>query len=404
MHTHQDSLEQPKSGQVTELFPYAMPFRAAQVIALLIILLCGVAAVGAVIIDWPETVNAPFVLLPETGADPIQSPFDGVLVTVEAGTQKEVEAGAVLFTIRSRHIQELVAERNTLDRDLAALVQRRDAADETHTINRGLQDAEIAQREKEVSYRKQHLAVYEDVLGRMEALNAKGLSSSVELLGHRLGYAEAQRDSALAGEQLKASKLALSRLDATHKQSLDEINMEEKRLTVQREGITSQLQDVSDDVAVVRSPCRGIILSVARKRVGDVVAVGQELCQIAQLDAPTRAHLQLEERGIALLRAGQHAKLLFEAFPYQRFGVVEGTLTWLSPTVVVSDRDQEQDNFVAVVTPVQDTIGLGNKSQALRAGMRGEARIQVGRRTLIEYAFEPLRRLRENMRDQDISR
>ena len=34
----------------------------------------------------------------------------------------------------------------------------------------------------------------------------------------------------------------------------------------------------------------------------------------------------------------------------------------------------------------------------MRVGMRGEARIVVGSRALIEYAFEPVRQLRENMR------
>jgi hypothetical protein len=29
--------------------------------------------------------------------------------------------------------------------------------------------------------------------------------------------------------------------------------------------------------------------------------------------------------------------------------------------------------------------------------MRGQARVVVGRRTMIEYAFEPIRQLRENM-------
>jgi hypothetical protein len=41
-----------------------------------------------------------------------------------------------------------------------------------------------------------------------------------------------------------------------------------------------------------------------------------------------------------------------------------------------------------------------NKSKVQpRVGMRGEARIVVGRRTLIEYAFEPIRQLRENIRE-----
>jgi hypothetical protein len=34
----------------------------------------------------------------------------------------------------------------------------------------------------------------------------------------------------------------------------------------------------------------------------------------------------------------------------------------------------------------------------LRVGMRGDAHIIVGGRTLIEYAFEPIRQLRESMK------
>ena len=164
---------------------------------------------------------------------------------------------------------------------------------------------------------------------------------------------------------------------------------------VQLDGLNTRLKDVSDDLVTVRSPYRGIILSVARKRVGDVVSVGQELCQIAPADAPARAHLQLEERGMALLREGQSAKLLFEAFPYQRFGVVHGELTWLSPAALPGS---DEGRFVAQVTPEKNHIGA---DQPLRVGMGGKARINVGRRTLIEYVFEPLRSLRENMRDQE---
>jgi hypothetical protein len=46
--------------------------------------------------------------------------------------------------------------------------------------------------------------------------------------------------------------------------------------------------------------------------------------------------------------------------------------------------------------PIQ--IGRAPLECPLRAGMTGTARIQAGRRTLIEYAFEPLRQLRENVR------
>jgi hypothetical protein len=36
--------------------------------------------------------------------------------------------------------------------------------------------------------------------------------------------------------------------------------------------------------------------------------------------------------------------------------------------------------------------------QAVRVGMTGEARITTGSNALIEYAFEPIRQLRENLK------
>ena len=399
MSTHGNTLQDAKSGRVTELFPYEMPFRAARAIAGILLLLFSAIALAAVLIDYPETVKAPFVLLPASGADPIQSPFDGVVEEVRVATGGQVKKGEVLYVVRSPRIQELAAALRALEKDRDALAQQKVSAADTYRINREIQEAEIVQREKEADYREEYLLVYRDVNARIEKLGQEGLSSSIEVLTHQLGHAEAQRDAALAGEAYKMAQLALSRLDAEHKQEQERLENEESRIGVQIEGLSSQLKGASGELAHLSAPCDGTIVSVARQRVGDVVSVGQELCQIAPGGAPPLAHLQLEERGMARLREGQPVKLLFEAFPYQRYGVVDGALTWLSPAAIMSDGE---DRFIAHVTPELLEIGVGKKARPLRAGMRGEARIQVGRRTLIEYAFEPIRVLRENMRAQQI--
>jgi hypothetical protein len=45
-----------------------------------------------------------------------------------------------------------------------------------------------------------------------------------------------------------------------------------------------------------------------------------------------------------------------------------------------------------------DISSRAGKVLPLRVGMRGDAHIIVGARTMIEYAFEPIRQLRESMR------
>jgi membrane fusion protein len=87
-------------------------------------------------------------------------------------------------------------------------------------------------------------------------------------------------------------------------------------------------------------------------------------------------------------------KLHFEAFPYQRYGTCGGTLQWVSPAAVTG---ADRQAFVAIVALDTLTMNVAGEARPLRVGMRGEARIIVGRRALIEHVFEPLRQLRENV-------
>jgi len=398
MSDQSKTLQVPKSDRVTELFPYEMPFHTARAISAFLIVLFGVIATAAMLVDYPETVEAPFVLLPESGTDPIQSPFDGVVEEVRSTTGGEVKRDEVLFILRSPRIQELAAELRGLQKDLSAIAQERQSSESTYRINREIQEGEIAQRDKEAAYRKRYLSAYADVNDRIKQLESKGLASSIEVLNHQLGFAGAERDAALAAEEFKMAQLAFQRIEAERQQALERMDSEESKLQVRIGGLTGLLKEATGDLAFVRAPYDGTIVSVARKRAGDVVSVGQELCQIAPGNAPPRAHLILEERGMARLREGQPVKLLFEAFPYQRYGVVDGSLTWLSPSAIAGGNGDER--FMAYVAPDALEIGAGDQIRPLRTGMRGEARIQVGRRTVIEYAFAPLRQLRENMRSQ----
>jgi hypothetical protein len=81
-----------------------------------------------------------------------------------------------------------------------------------------------------------------------------------------------------------------------------------------------------------------------------------------------------------------------DALPYQRYGVVNAKLDWVSPSAVASS---EGLHFIALASLDSESR---RRPLSLRVGMGGQARIVVGQRTMIEYAFEPIRQLRENLR------
>jgi len=75
---------------------------------------------------------------------------------------------------------------------------------------------------------------------------------------------------------------------------------------------------------------------------------------------------------------------------------VNGKLDWISPSTVTST---DGAHFIALASLDRTSISQGRgQPLPLRVGMRGDAHIIVGGRTLFEYAFEPVRQLRESMR------
>jgi multidrug efflux pump subunit AcrA (membrane-fusion protein) len=108
-----------------------------------------------------------------------------------------------------------------------------------------------------------------------------------------------------------------------------------------------------------------------------------------------RARLLLNEKGMPSLTIGDKVRFFAEAFPYQRYGTVTGRLEWLSPSAVESAQG---DQFVAFASLDRDSYTFNGVSRPVQPGMKGEAHIIIGTRTLLEYAFEPLRQLREDTR------
>ena len=141
------------------------------------------------------------------------------------------------------------------------------------------------------------------------------------------------------------------------------------------------------------APCSGTVMRLRVNSPGVYVPEGDVLCELACGGERLQAELTVPQKGLGRLQPGQAVKLLYDAFPYQRYGVHYGTVRWVSPaSLATADAD-----FRAFVDLDDDTIRVDGQPRPLKAGMRGTARVVVSRVRLITYAFEPLRQLRENL-------
>jgi hemolysin D len=377
----------------SEMLPQDPPPKIMRLIAWWLIALFVLGLIVAIVIHFPETENAPFVLVPREGGDPIQSPRLATVSRVSITEGQTVAAGTELFVLRSDEIRDWDTQMRTLNEDLRTHELTLTKMDEAYAAEMDIKKAQVAQAESQLRFCEKQATSNRDLLNRMEKLSKNGGFSQVDLIRLRMESAGAEKDQAVAQRTLEQVKLERQQLENEHSRKRAEEAAEVEKFKFKLTGLKSGLENSQQNLLTVRAPYDAVVISLAQRSAGSVVQGGGELCQLARANAKPLARLALNESSLAKLAVNQSVRFFFEAFPYQRYGALSGTLDWISPSAVTVTGTQ---HFVGMASIDQN----GNRRHlALKPGMRGEARIRVGSRTLIEYAFEPLQRLREGVRN-----
>ena len=350
----------------------------------------------AIVMRLPETVRCPFVLVPDTGADPVQSPVRAIISHVGVDEGQPVKAGEELFVLRSDEMRGLDTEFRTLTEDLRSREESVARNESAYAAQLGMKSAEIEQAKSEVKFRENHANTSRELVTRMEKLAKLGGESEIDLIKLKLDLAGSEKDLSVAQRTVQQVNLDRERMETEHVRQRAEQQSEIEKLKMRIGALKTDLKNTQQNLLTIRSPYEGVIISMDQRSVGTFVQQGQVLCQLAPKDAKPRARMTLNEVGLPKLIVTQRVRYFFEAYPYQRYGTVTGKLDWISPSAVTTS---DGSRFTALGSLDRyDIFSRAGKILPLRVGMRGDAHIIVGSRTMIEYAFEPIRQLRESMR------
>jgi multidrug resistance efflux pump len=354
------------------------------------------ALLAAIVVRLPETVLCPFVLVPATGADPIQAPQQAIISRVAVSEGRTVKGGEELFVLRSAEIRGWDTQLRTLSEDLHSKEESLIRFETAYVSQLEIKKAEIEQAKSEVTFRENHAKTSRDLVTRMEKLAQKGGISEVDLVKLKLDLAGSEKDFSVAQRTVQQVNLDRERMETERQRQRGEQQAEIEKLKMRIGALKADMENTQQNLLTVRSPYDGVIISMDQRTVGSVVQQGQVLCQLSPKDAKPRARMTLNEAGFPKLAVSQRVRYFFEAFPYQRYGAVTGKLDWISPSAVTAS---DGSHFIASASLDRTSISpRPGQVLPLRVGMKGEAHIIVGGRTLIEYAFEPIRQLRESMR------
>src|SRR5258708_20987149 len=149
------------------------------------------------------------------------------------------------------------------------------------------------------------------------------------------------------------------------------------------------------NLAELRAPADGIVKDLATHTPGTVLAPGAVLMTLVPEGEPLLAEVWLQNQDAGFVRAGQIAKLKLNAFPFQRYGMVEGRVLRISADSSERGDGRQTPGYAyrALIELHAQELRVGEALHHLLPGMQLTAEIRLAERTVLEYLLSPLQKV-----------
>lgn len=158
-----------------------------------------------------------------------------------------------------------------------------------------------------------------------------------------------------------------------------------KRVSLEQELLKNQERN---QLEIIRAPVDGTIQQLATHTLGAVLQPAQQLMAIVPNNHVQLAEIKILNKDIGFIHEGLKAEVKIDAFPYTRYGTIDGEVLSIS-------RDSTQDENLGLVFLGQ--IGLNKKDLLvdgeyieLTPGLSIVAEIKTDKRRIIDYLLSPI--------------
>lgn len=158
------------------------------------------------------------------------------------------------------------------------------------------------------------------------------------------------------------------------------------------------------------SPVDGIVQSIAVSTIGGVVTPSEPLIVIVPNDTPLIVEATLSNEEVGFVQPGQRVDIKVDSFPFQKYGSLAGTLTWVSPDAEETQLATNTPDAGSLKSGQGNSAGSGhgkisyrihvkpdnqflfnhNQRLAMAPGMTVEADIITNRRRIIDFFLSPI--------------
>lgn len=327
-----------------------------------------------------------------------------------------------MLTLRRIDAELAEGEFKTEPGDAAALFAEVEAQ---YIANRAALDASLAEEGSRLEKAKNDLLAAKEVRAKLadvlpyyqsqeeafKTLAGQGYAGGLQASDKRRERVEKEQELRTQEHLIESAQAGVAESEKKIAQIVSDYR---RRLYVERNEVQGQVEKLEQDIAKqehrrdlleLKAPEAGIVKDLATHTIGTVTQPGTVLLTLVPLDEKLDAEVWISNQDRGFVNPGQAVKLKLAAFPFQKYGMVEGVVEHISADAADASGSPGQNApaerngrnaplaYKALISLKKMTIPVEDRDQLLAAGMQVNAEILIGRRTVLEYLLSPVQKV-----------
>lgn len=369
-------------------------------------LVCGAAAVLILILafgGYATTADVRGVIAYDAGIARVYSRTPAEVRQLHVKSGQWIEAGRPIATLAiaqgmggvGLQIGQISNQDVELRRQMELASSQSVAEASALDLQRANLSATITSLERQRAIAAGQIGIAESSARRAGRLAKEGAGTQRQVEDSRSSVLARQAELEALEERIIAQRDFLRANDTDRSRRQIELHRSQSVLTAQRASLAEQRASLSrSDQIILTAPVSGVVGDISVE-IGQQALPDRSVASIVPSGSSLEVWLYAPSRAVGNARPGQRVRLLFDAFPYQKYGSGEGIVTEVAR---VSTEAANVDPGLKIDEPVfkikAKLLSFAPRTregaQSLRPGMTLSGKLILQRRSLWQIIFGPV--------------
>lgn len=352
-----------------------------------------------------ETVSG--YLMPEKGLVKVFSNRTGVIANIYVEEGDSVEQGKEIVKIKNSQSLTTGVELSTalsyeLSQQIGYLTKELDTVEKVSKKELTRIDRQIIQLNKSQSAlinakktNKKKVHLKKNQLEKNQKLLQKGHISQSQFDQFTEQYLDALEDNDRLNREIASVNVEISTLESERISLPEKLIL--KQITINRHlsELKAQLTELDNQYEFIQKAPESGVITAIQPSIGTRVDPNTPLLSIIPIGSPLEIELLLPTRSAGFVQVKDKINIRFDAFPYQKFGFVEGEISNIDKALILPSDSNLPIKFNEAMYRVRATlhdqsVKAYGKQFPLKVGMIAEVDIILEKRSLLEWLLDPI--------------